>query len=79
MKNILCLLGIHEWKKVGRDRKIEDAREFVNSGTYYAYGECRRCGKREPRRAYGSWTGYHIESLDGALKRWEEEYEQWNS
>lgn len=76
--NIKCFFGDHDWKRIGVVKFINN-NPFHFGGNPMAYGECRRCGKRAPREAYGTFVMDLSMTTEEAIAEWEEEYkpEQW--
>lgn len=55
--NIWCLLGIHNYKRVGPIEPIKEPEEFTNHGYigHYALGKCKHCGKEKLIKCAGAY------------------------
>lgn len=76
-KNFLCWLGAHNLVKIGPIEPLEISDEereswFISDGYrgHFALGKCKRCGKEEFVRIYGSfnWRGYEEMTEERYLK-----------
>lgn len=76
MKDIRCLLGFHDWKRVSDKTPIIQYREFDSTlfVGIFALGECRRagCAVLEPRRCGGSntWQSFDETTMEDAIPEW---------
>jgi len=70
--NLMCLLGFHNWRRVGIIKPIRTEGEFIGGSGFCeghsALGECLRCGKKKLRQCGGRFTWYRLDEVT------EEEY-----
>lgn len=59
MRNILCLLGIHDFERVSEPVPARSDSEFNFLVEFYALGKCRRCPKFAMVRCWGGEKPYH--------------------
>ena len=64
---LLCLLGLHSWKRIGVVKPIRKTGEFMGGrglcDGHFALGECRRCGIRSMRECGGRFQWYSTDEV----------------